>query len=476
MNRFLVFLFLLTLAILSCRKDSILSDHSAKLSFSDDKILFDTIFTTIGSTTKQLKVFNSNNQKIIISSIQLANGKSSNFRLNVNGTHGITYTNVEIAAKDSIFIFVEVTVNPNNANSPMVITDSILFETNGNTQNVDLVAWGQDAYFHYPSKEKGYSVINCGDVWQKGKPHVIYGYAIVAPDCQLTISEGTNIYFHKNSVLLIDSAATLVVNGTLTYPVTFQGDRLEQSYKNLPGQWDRIWLSALSRFNRINYAIIKNGNVGLQIDTVYNSSPTLTLSNTIIENMAGAALYAQGSYIKATNCVFANCGQYLAALTIGGDYSFRHCTFANYWSANYGERKTPSILLTNYYTDASGGIQIRALNNAYFGNCIIYGNIDNELGFDSKSSGKFDYKFDYCLLKTTENTTASNYVNVIKNPADTAIFSNYLENIYELKDNSPAINKGDISITNFSPSIPTDIKGVSRNSDAAPDLGAYEKK
>ena len=59
----------------------------------------------------------------------------------------------------------------------------------------------------------------------------------------------------------------------------------------------------------------------------------------IIKNFASTALYCQGSNVQANNCVFANCGEYCAALYYGGDYRFLHCTFANIWNGS-GNRQT----------------------------------------------------------------------------------------------------------------------------------------
>src|ERR1035441_1721777 len=175
----IICLFIVALTIDSCKKDRITTDPSAKLSFSTQSILFDTVFTTVGSTTKTFLVYNRNSQSIKISSIQLARGTASNFRINVNGLKGVQFNNIEIRAKDSMFVFVEVTVNPNNASSPLVIRDSIVFQTNGNMQDVHLEAWGQNAYFYTPNifpanGFPGYSNISCNAVWTNDKPHVIY--------------------------------------------------------------------------------------------------------------------------------------------------------------------------------------------------------------------------------------------------------------------------------------------------------------
>jgi hypothetical protein len=175
--------------IASCRRDEITTDSSAKITFSTDTLLFDTVFTTIGSITKIVKVYNTNSQAIQIASIDLAGGSLSQFRINVNGDNGTHFEDVFIESGDSLFIFVEVTVDPNNANTPYVIEDQIVFNTNGNNQVVQLAAWGQDAYFHGGTTQNQLYELPCGAVWNNDKPHVIYGIVAVDSTCNLTINE-----------------------------------------------------------------------------------------------------------------------------------------------------------------------------------------------------------------------------------------------------------------------------------------------
>ncbi len=462
--------------IISCKKDDFATDQSYKINFSNDSILFDTVFTTVGSTTKQLKIYNTNNKKIRISSIHLAGGTNSNFRININGYPSVSAYDIEIDANDSLYIFVKVTVDPTNQNSPLVIMDSIIFETNNNIQKVKLIAWGQDAYYHTPDtpiENLGIyiSYAGCATPWKNDKPHLIYGYMVIDTDSTLTIPEGTQIYLHPNAVIWVYDGGTMKVNGTKDNRVYFQGDRLEQSYKDIPGQWNRIWLSAGSKDNEINYAVIKNGTVAIQADTLGNSlNPTLIIHNTIIKNMSSVGILAQGTAIDAFNCVISNCGQYSLILSLGGDYDFRHCTLGNYW--DYSLRQTPSLVLNNWYKDIYGQIQLRPLNKAYFGNCIIYGNNEKEILLDENQDEIFSYKFDHCLLKTELSTSDENYyVSCIKNLDP--LFIDYAANNYQLNYGSPAIDKGSISVLTSSPyNICCDINGNGRK--LCPDLGAYE--
>lgn len=468
----------------SCRKDELYFETDGKLSFSADTVMFDTIFTTIGSTTRYIKVYNTHNKTIKISSVLLAGGSASNFRINIDGVPAIEQNDIELAPKDSMFIFVRVTVDPNNINTPFVVSDSLIFTTNNHQQKIKLVAWGQNAHFHtpqyHPYNMSPYSVVSGNTTWTNDKPHLVYGWVVVDSASTLTIQEGTQIYFHNNSGIWVYNDASLKVEGSLNQPVYFQGDRLDAWYKDLPGQWGRlmyngylfsmgIWLSNGSINNDINYAIIRNGDTGIKVDTLGNSlNPTLKIRNTIIENMSTAGIYAQGSFIEAENVLITNCGLHALILSIGGNYDFKHCTFANYW--NYSTRQTSSLVMNNYYTDINNNIQIRDLTKAYFGNCIIYGLVEEELLLDKNNSGLFEFTFDHCLLKTKLNTSdPTRYVNCLINASP--LFENYPENNYQLTNSSPCRNIGDI---NIAADVPTDIRSISRI--ATPDIGLYEKE
>ena len=118
------------------RFDDFSTNPNHRLLFSVDTLSFDTIFSTIGSTTKQFLVYNPNNEALKIESIVLASGGNSGFRFNVDGRKGESFQGIDIWKKDSLYISVEITVNPNGANQPIVIEDSMLFLTNGIKQSV----------------------------------------------------------------------------------------------------------------------------------------------------------------------------------------------------------------------------------------------------------------------------------------------------------------------------------------------------
>ncbi|HDR49995.1 MAG TPA: hypothetical protein ENN90_00015, partial [Mariniphaga anaerophila] len=314
---------ILLVSLFSCEDEGYMNSPDARLSFSTDTVMFDTIFTTIGSTTQNLKIYNPYNENILISRIRVSGGDFSNFRLNINGTLANEAYEVEVPARDSIFIFVEVTIDPNGQNLPMVVQDSIEFTTNSNRQNIKLIAYGQD--FKLIKSE------NIGTTtWTSEKPYLVYDYAYVDSTSTLTIEPGTRVHFHKGAGLYV--RGTVKAEGTFQSPILFTADRLEETYKNIPDQWNGVILFSGSTGNIFNYTTIKNANIGLQVGTIEDEGfASLELTNSKIENMAYAGLFAMKSKIWGYNNVIANCGFYAAALLIGGEYEFSHTTIANYW-------------------------------------------------------------------------------------------------------------------------------------------------
>ncbi|MDR4989222.1 MAG: hypothetical protein RG741_10335 [Bacteroidales bacterium] len=455
----------------ACRDEGFDSDPSVTLSFSQDSLLFDTVFTSVGSATRAFKVYNTHHQRIRINSVHLGGGSSSYFRMNVDGRSGTVIHDIDIEARDSLFVFVEVTVDPVNQDLPLTITDSVVFNTNNNIQDVKLVAWGQDAHFIHPNytdPESGisYHIIGENTVWTSQLPYVVYGLAVVAPDVTLRVEEGARVHFHNNASLVFLSRSSFKVEGSAEYPVTFQGDRLEPFYQEQPGQWGRIWLTATSKDHEIHHAIIKNGSVGLHVDTIgSHTDPTLTIKNTVIRNMSLSGLLAQGSHVVAENLAIANCGQYAMVLALGGHYDFRHMTIANYYRIDI--RNTPSVLINNFYQDIEGQIQVRDFDRLYFGNSIIYGNNQEEIVFDIYEGTEVAFTFDHCLLRTQMNTATSSFIECLIN--QDPLFHDNQRHDYRLTEDSPAIGAGSPEIAG---QVPVDLLGRDRTE--RPDIGAVQ--
>lgn len=461
---------LLTLGILwysSCTKDEFNTDPGFSLGFSTDTVIFDTVFTTIGSSTQSLVIRNSSNSKINISKITLARGTGSPFRLNIDGTATGKYSDLEIGPHDSAYIFVKVTIDPNNSSSPLIETDSIVFETNGNIQNVKLVAWGQDAYFHH-------NILLNGDVTlPNDKPHVVYGSLTAGNGCKLTIPAGTKLYFHNNSSLEIRKGASLLVSGTLEAPIIFTGDRLEKYYQDKPGLWDGIWLENGSMDNSFTYAEITNAKVGIQADSCgLEVGEPLRLHNCMIHNMTNYGILATKAKIIATNCQITNCGGNVVSIENGGNYDFRNCTIARYFSG----KGYPALAISNYFQDSTGKQFPGELTGAYFGNCIVTGNNQaNEISLNELKGTPFVFQFEQCLVNWQKVADYEHgFLNCVVNKD--VNFINADSNNFQLDTLSFAIDAASLDIiTKTIPDIKLDRKGISRIVPGPPDIGAYER-
>ncbi|MGC9355235.1 MAG: hypothetical protein ACP5D9_15415 [Mariniphaga sp.] len=476
MKRYLLQILLVAIvafSLFSCEDEGYLSSPDAQLQFSVDTVMFDTIFTTIGSTTQHLKIYNPYAENILIGRIRVAGGEFSNFRLNVNGVSSNEVYEVEVPARDSIFIFVEVTIDPNGQNLPMVVQDSIEFTTNTNRQNIKLVAYGQD-FKLIKSESIGTTT------WTAEKPYLVYDYAYVDSTSTLTIEPGTRIYFHKDAGLYV--RGTVIADGNFQNQIFFTADRLEDTYKNIPDQWNGIILFSGSHDNVFNFTNIKNANIGLQVGTIEDEGyATLELSNSKIENMAYAGLFAMKSKISGYNNVIANCGFYAAALLVGGEYEFYHTTIANYWGGYTSRvRKTASLVLSNALViesaDGSKVTHTGDLEKAFFGNSIIYGNSQMEIELGKNEEKAFNYYFDHCIIQVPDTFNTSNkdhYKNIWKGEDYNPLFMDpYDDYNYELDTLSAA---KDIGNPDYAKLFPTDILNKDRFSDDGPDLGAYER-
>ena len=496
MRYFITFIICFALiSVSSCRKDFSTVPSFGNLEFSKDTVFLDTVFTNIGSATYNLKVYNRGSKSITIPKIALENGTTSNYRLNVDGIPGKEFNDIDILANDSVYVFIETTIDANNIANPLY-TDRILFDNGTNQQDVDLITLVQDANFIYPGKDpitmkidsltingqatsiKGRFLNDSELVFTKTKPTVIYGYAAVASNKTLTIEAGARIHFHDNSGLIIDDKATLKVNGTLSEKVIFESDRLEHGFSQVPGQWGTIWMRAGSKDNEIYHAQIRNGVIGILIDSIGSSStPTLKLQNSEIYNHSNFGILARETNIEAHNVVIGSAGQASLAATIGGTYNFTHSTFANYW--NSGIRQLPAVLVNNFFTYELNGqevIETRDLNAANFTNCIFNGNNNIEFILDKVEGSLFNYNISNSIIQFNDTSNAYegnieldfvnniNYQNIILN--GNADFRDTQNEDFIIGQESNAINKAKATLFNI------DILGIDRST--SPDIGAFQ--
>lgn len=463
-------LFLLAINILfqssGCKKPEVVDN--AKLSFSKSIVTFDTVFTTVGSVTERFTVHNPHNFDVK-TDLLLAGGSRSYFSINVDGISGTSFSDLIIPAKDSIFIFVKVTINPDDNSTPFIVEDSIVFHTGTTKQQVNLVAFGENAHFIVADQILGgsdlrYKVIAAEHetvTWTNDKPYVIYGWAVVDSLGKLIIEPGTQIYVHSGGGIWVYRYGNIEVNGTMENPVTFQGDRRDPYVTNNGEQWNRIWINESNYDNIINYAVIKDAFIGIQVAALeeYLAGKT-TITNTVIKNNGGWGILGRIANMEVINSEISCSWQYGIECAIG-NYTFKHVTVAN--NHRGSGRKTPSLWVSNGY--ANGYDSYIGRTNFTAQNCIFTGNMTNEIGakiYDDPSA-TLTHLFENCLIKSTESKF-TNFEQCIFNKS--AGFIDFYGEDFRLIETSSAIDAGkNIGIN-------SDLLGNSR--DALPDLGAYE--
>lgn len=446
----------------SCRKDGFVAGNGATVAFSADTLFFDTVFVAAGSITESVKIINTNNQKLHLSDVRLMGGTKSNFSINVDGSAGPEADNIDLDANDSIYIFVAVRIDPNTANLPFIVQDSIAVAFNGNQRFIQLQAWGQNANFLRNA------VVASNTSWTSTLPYVIQGSLQIDTGATLTIPAGCRIYFHNNAPLLVDG--TLQVAGTDSGRVLFTGDRLDAPYSGFPGSWPGIYFRTASANNQLQYAVIENADDAV----VVTAPPSGTLAKVmlqqcIIDNSYDAGIAGVGGSIQAVNCLISNCGQNLL-LGGGGYYSFSQCTSAAF-SNIYITHTEPVLAVSDEIIDGSavvtGPVQASFVNCIFWGN---YGNVSDEVVVSQQTTDSFSVAFSNCLWKVQDAPAKVTTANMIVNQDPLFDSVNTVTNYYDfhLKANSPAVAAGTAA------GVMVDLDGRMRPG-INPDLGCYQR-
>lgn len=454
---FIPFLFLL----LSCGKEPFIRSADARLSVSADTLKYDTVFTSAGSVYQRLVIKNENDRQLRISSIDLSGGTGSVFKMNVDGVAGSGFSDIVIRANDSLYVFVQVNVDPSASGLPFVLRDSISIRFNGNEKKVQLEAWGQNARFLRNH------ILSTDETWNNDLPYVILGSLQVPAGKTLTINKGSRIYMHADAPLVINGRLRVLGEKDTADRVYFQGDRLDEPYKNYPASWPGIYFLDEATDNLLQYAVIRNAYqaIGLQGPSG-NSQPKLLLYESVIDNAWDAGIIALNSSITARNCLISNCGKNIL-LAEGGQYQFTHCTVVSY-ANRFVEHKEPVLSLSNAAGSGSAAL------DAVFRNCIFWGDnglVNDEVRVERSGSAPFNVLFDYNLWKVQNNPSGVTINQVINNQPPLFDSVNTIQSVYNfrLKEGSPALNKGTVT------SVSTDLDGRPRPA-GLPDLGCFEKQ
>ncbi len=482
------------LAFFSCdTEDDFLTGGDFDLEFSVDTLRFDTVFTELGSATRFFKIYNRNSQPVLIDAVRLAGNEGGTFRMNVNGTAGERVEQVEIWGNDSIYVFVEVTIDPDapTSVSPFVIEDQVVVETGDRARGILLEAWGQNANY-FPSRfNRGVpTLLTCDNqtiVWDDPKPYVIYGQILI-DSCALEVAAGTRIYVHggiaqndlfgtfNDGIIYTLANGRIHFKGTAEDSIVVQGDRLEEGFQEEPGQWQGIIIGRSSRGNTLEYTTVKNSIFGVYVDSLGE----LTARNTRIYNTNSSGILGFHSTINLENCLVYNNFANSVQLINGGDYRFDYCTFASYGV------DASAMGLSNFFCyDDPFNCLVR---NEYrlrgtFRNCIFFGSSRDELQFSDISAGTapqlFQIKFEHCIIKVDQLLEQQEglYANFLESEdCENCINAERTDTLFA-DPNGDVYYLDSLSIAEGSarplPGISTDLDGNDRDAEA-PDIGCFE--
>ncbi len=471
LHRYFIFLSTLALWLGSCQKDRFIISKDATLIVGVDTLKFDTVFTTLGSVTRRFTIVNNNAQKLRIDQISLGGGSASAFELNINGLAVPTANNLELAANDSLYVFVRVTIDPNVQNQAFVVQDSIGIAYNGNLRQVQLQAFGQNARFIQGG------TISTNTTWDASLPYVILQPLTIMAGATLTIERGTRIFCNANAPLIVNGSLQCLGGAALQDRIVFRGDRLDAEFRDFPGGWPGIIFNGTSTNNRLVYTNILNAFQAIVVGGLPNAVPAkLVMEQCIIDNAFDAGIFALNTSIIAQNCRITQCGNdgqpgeggSNLIVSGGGQYLFEHCTIATV--ANFFQNhRQPVVVVGNSLQGAAAPLSVRFINSIIHGEG---GQPENELLVTRTAGADFNVVLQNTLYKSKDEVANIVAQNELRNlaPQFDSINTSLRQYNFRLRGSSPAIDAGAAT------SLTTDLDGLPRPTGQRPDMGSYERQ
>ena len=422
---------------------------NAVLGFSKDTVFFDTVFTETRSITKRLKIYNRSPEAVLVDEITLNEGTS--FSMFLFGEKGKSFADIQLLGKDSLLILLEAEIDAKNENLPFIIEDELKVIA-GKNYSVPVIAWGQDAVFLKDT------ILECNYQMTADKPYVLYGAVVVDSLCTLSVDPGTKIYSHFDSGIFV--RGSLKAQGEKNNRILFSNDRMEEGFRNAPGQWRGIYILEGSTNNKIKYTDIRNAEVGIRIGAPdQDNNYDMEIGHSIIENITNAGILSFTSDVYVYNNLINNCGYASIAILAGGNYKIINNTLANFSFDFF--REDPTVILSNNVLLSNDSLLTAPLRAELLNN-IIWGSLNDEIIFSNAEQEIFEIVVKNNLIRTTlDSLNEENIINI------SPLFMQPAEYDYSLESSSPAIDAG-VPL----PEIKTDLEGKERVGN--PDLGAFE--
>jgi len=470
---------LLAVVLSSCREYRLSDDPTLKLRFSHDSICFDTVFTTIGSSTQRIIIYNDHSNAMLIKQVAVS---GQYFHINLDGENRGEYLrDIQINGHDSMYMFVRVNVDPQADNSPVLIRDSIIFAlSDGSTQIVKLEAYGQNV--RIIRTQRGRTDYPAGHTFSAELPYLIYDTLVAGGP--LTLQKGATLYMHYGVNIIAYS--DFIAQGTQDEPIRLLGDRKDRLFDSVPyayasGMWGGVYLNhltgdAVPRYE-CNYTDILSGTVGLYCYSEDETNrPSLLLANSRIHNHAAYGVVLENTDALIYNTEISNAASYCLYLC-GGEHRIVHSTIASYFGYPYTNINIHSVTREDVAAVFVNNLSKQyAPTTFYLQNSIVTGARDNNLVLATPLPQYYEGEISHCYLRADSLSIPCAHENVYYQPTDT-VFSNiyYLYQQYHYYDfsltaSSPARGIGDSIIAL---DFPNDRNGHSRLL-CRPDAGCYQ--
>ena len=468
----ILYIALLSVFLGSCVEDADFSSSpTLRLEFSCDTVSFDTLFSEVMSPTAKFLVRNRNDNSLRISNVQLAGGGASPFSVLVDGQYGTAMSNLDIRARDSLYVLASVTVDRNGGDVPFMVKDSLLFTLeSGVQQSVLLLAYGRDVTFMRGENLVADTVLAPGH-------YVIYDSLTVSQGATLSLQPGTTLYFHDKAFMKV--AGCLKAEGTATAPIVFRGDRTDRMfsylpYDRIPGQWDGVVFTSTSNDNLLTHCDIHSANYGIRVEQGDTTLQRITIESSKVQNFHGNALELVMARATAVNSLFAN-AQGNCVKVVGGDVSFVHCTIANFY---VWRQRDVALALHNSIEGAPA-----PLRGALFANCVIAGSKSDEImgyltNLGDSVPNPVNYRFENSLINTIDSADSC-FVNIRYDSLEVSPFGKEHfrlidHDIFDYDFHLTAESKArGIAGDEYLERLPVDIDGTARTAGAV-DAGCFQ--
>lgn len=414
----------------ACREDQLSNDPQLCLTLSCDTLRFDTVFTSIGSATAQVMLYNPNSNALRINRFWIQNGQY--FHVNIDGeTQPERLHDIDLRGGDSLYIFVRVNIDPRDTNNPFYITDALHIAYNDRVLDLHMEAYGQDAIIiRSPKLRRQYAEYNFG----ADRPYLIYDTVLITGTTH--IDRGARLYMHPGSSIY--AYGDVMAQGTVDEPIIIRSDRRDELFDTVPylyaaGGWGGLFLINDTRDGTPQYNLdhvdILSGNVGLYCYNEHTDRiPHLSLHNSRIHNHAIYGLALQNVDADVVNTEISNAASYCVYLS-GGTHRFTHTTVASYfrWTNVAIQSATRDTVAAVYIDNLSKtGLPTRTS----FVNSIITGLRRNNLMLATPLPQYYAGEFIGCYLKADSLSAAAAHHNRYYHDTDSA--NVFVNNFYAI--------------------------------------------